>query len=151
MVVILQSCKDDVPKSIEIDDEGGVTVIVKHSAGDNWDEKDNFLPLPFNIANAGNEELIVLSERIKQGEQLNVNPLGAINILENDTLITYVVSIPVKPKYKSFSTTDFDEFSTVYSGVKWIVEQYLLNRKNSYSVKLKSWENENYAIKYLLK
>lgn len=151
MVVIFHSCKEEVPKEIEIDPENGVLVEVEHAAGDNWEATDNFLPLPFNVARVGSEEVFVLSERIKPGERLNVKPLGAINIMRNDSLKTYVVSIPSKSKYESFSMEDFDEFSTVYSGAKWIVEQYLLNRENSFNVKLKSWENENYAIKYLLK
>lgn len=151
MIVVLQSCKEDVPKTLVIDEDSGVKVEVTHSAGDQWAKTDNFLPLPFNISTIGNDEIIILSKRIKKGESLNVKPLGAIRILQNDTLMTYVVSIPVKQKYKSLSTVDFDEFSTVYSSAKWIVEQYLINRSNSYSVKLKSWENENFAIKYLLK
>ena len=151
MTVALQSCKDDVQKTVILDEENGVEVEIVHSAGDNWDETDNFLSLPFNVATLGEEEMIVLSRRIKKGEKLKVKPFGAIRILQNDTLITYVVSLPVKAKYKSFNTTDFDEFSTVYSGAKWIIEQYLINRSNSPSVELKSWENENFAIKYLLK
>ena len=151
MVVAMQSCKVEEQKVVTIDEDNGVEVQVTHSAGDNWDVTDNFLPLPFNVAKLGNEEVIVLSERIKKGEKLKVKPFGAIRVLQNDTLITYVVSLPLKAKYKTFQATDFDEFSTVYSGAKWIVEQYLINRKNSYSVKLKSRENENFAIKYLLK
>ena len=151
MIVALQSCKEDVQKSVILDDDTGVEVVIAHAAGDNWEETDNFLPLPFNIANRGEDEVIVLSKRIKKGEKLKVKPLGAIRILQNDTLITYIVSLPIKDEYESFNTVDFDEFSTVYSSAKWIIEQYLINRRNSYSVKLKSWENENFAIKYLLK
>lgn len=151
MIVAMQSCKEDVQKTVILDEDNGVEVKVVHSAGDNWEETDNFLPLPFNVAKLGGDEVILLSKRVKKGEKLTVKPLGAIRILQNDTLITYVVALPVKSKYKTFNTVDFDEFSTVHSGAKWIIEQYLINRKNPYSVKLKSWENENFAIKYLLK
>jgi len=150
-IVVLQSCKEEVPKTMVLDENNAMEVNVLHSAGDKWSESDNFLPLPFNIAKGGMDDIIVLSERIREGESIDVKPIGAIRILQNDTLLTYVVTIPVGQKHKSLTTDDFDEFSTVYSGAKWIIEQYLLNRKNSYSVKLKSWENENFAIKYLLK
>lgn len=151
MGVVVLSCKEDTPKAIVLDDNNAIEVDIVHSAGDRWAPSDNFLPLPFNVAIGGEDEIIVLSERIKKGVTLDVKPIGAVRILQNDTLITYVVAIPIKLDYKSLSASDFDEFSTVFSGAKWIVEQYLLNRKNSYTVKLKSWENENFAIKYLLK
>jgi hypothetical protein len=51
---------------------------------------------------------------------------------------------------KVIDADGFDEFSTVYSSAKWIVEQYLVNRKGSNVIKLKSWENEKTAINYLL-
>lgn len=151
MGVGLMSCKEDAPKAIEIDENNAMEVGIIHSAGDSWASTDNFLPLPFNIAKGGENEIIVLSERIKNGVTLDVRPIGAVRISQNDTLHTYVVAIPIEADHKSLSVSDFDEFSTVFSGAKWIVEQYLLNRKNSYDVKLKSWENENFAIKYLLK
>jgi len=152
MSVVLISCKEaSTIKPIVLDENNAMEVNVLHSAGDKWASSDNFLPLPFNIAQAGKDEIIVLSERVKQGEPINVKPIGAIRIIQNDTLRTYVLTIPTETDRKSISADDFDEFSTVFSGAKWIVEQYMLNRKNSNSVKLKSWENENFAIKYLLK
>jgi len=151
MIVGLSSCKEETPKAIVLDENNAIEVKVVHSAGDNWESSDNFLPLPFNVAEGGLDEILVLSERIKKGVTLDVKPIGAVRVLQNDTLITYIVTIPLESEYKSISAVDFDEFSTVYSGAKWIIEQYLLNRKNSFSVKLKSWENENFAIKYLLK
>jgi len=151
MTVVLFSCKEEAVKTLALDENNALEVNIEHSAGDKWSESDNFLPLPFNVAKGGEDDIIVMSERIKEGEAVDVKPIGAIRILQNDTLLTYVISIPVGEKHKSISADDFDEFSTVFSGAKWIVEQYLLNRRNSYQVKLKSWENENFAIKYLLK
>ena len=45
-----------------------------------------FLALFANIAKAQNDEIIVLSERMDKGESLNVKPIGAIRILQNDSL-----------------------------------------------------------------
>ena len=151
MVIGMYSCKEEQQPSSKISDTGGIEVVISHSAGDDWAPSDNFLPLPFNVADLGNDETIILANRIKKGEKLEVKAIGAVRVSENDTLNTYIISIPVKSKYKSFAVSDFDEFSTVHSGAKWIIEQYMLNRKNSPSVRLKSWENENFAIKYLLK
>ena len=151
MVVGLFSCENEAKPIAKNDDKDGVAVTVSHSAGDNWEEEDNFLPLPFNVAQRNETDVIVLSERIEKGKHLKIRPIGAVRLLQNDSLRTYVVSIPSKSDFASFATSDFDEFSTVHSSAKWIIEQYLLNRKGSYSTKLKSWENENFAINYLLK
>lgn len=151
IVLTSLSCKDKTVKPIEVSDKNTIDVEVIHSAGDKWAEEDNFLPLPFNVARAGDEDILVLGRRIESGENVVIKPLGAIRIMQNDTLQTFVISLPQKAELQSLNTEDFDEFSTVYSGAKWIVEHYMLNRKNSHGVKLKSWENENFAIKYLLK
>ena len=151
MLVALQSCKEEAVRPVVSETDNAIQVIVAHSAGDKWAASDNFLPLPFNVGYSGSEEIIVLCERLKKGKILDVKPIGAVRILQSDTLFTYVVTIPMNLKERSINTADFDEFSTVFSGAKWIIEQYLLNRSNSHAVKLKSWENENFAIKYLLK
>lgn len=152
LVVIMMSCKEEqVIKPLVLDENNAIKVDVTHSAGDKWEDVDNFLPLPFNIAKGGEDEIIVMGKRIGDGESVDVKPIGAIRIVENDTLKTYVITVPVAVEHISISTVDFDEFSTVFSGAKWIIEQYLLNRQNSYAVRLKSWENESFAIKYLLK
>lgn len=145
------SCNQEVEQKKEVNESGGVEVEIRHSAGGHWDTSDNFLPLPFNIGKNGQQDVLVLSSRIKEGQKLDVKPIGAIRVTENDSLNTYIISLPVDKKYKSFEVADFDEFSTVHSGAKWIVEQYIVNRQSTYDVRLKSWENENYAIKYLLK
>ena len=150
-IVAIFSCKEEAKKDLVFDEKKGLKVEVTNSAGDKWNSTDKFLPLPFNVARGKTEDIIVLSERLEKGKSIDVKPIGAIRILQNDTLLTYIVSLPVDKKQRSITADDFDEFSTVYSGAKWIVEQYMLNRKNSPSVKLKSWENENFAIKYLLK
>jgi len=150
-IVAIYACQEEGPKEIVLNENQGLTVNVRHSAGDQWSSTDQFLPLPFNVAKAGNNDILILGKRIKRGEKLNVNPIGAIRIVQNDTLNTYILSIPTKAKYQSLQASDFDEFSTVHSGAKWIIEQYLLNRRQTFSTKLKSWENENFAIKYLIK
>ena len=152
LIVGVISCKkDQAIKPLALDENNAIQVEVQHSAGDQWSQVDNFLPLPFNVAKGGEDEILVMGKRISNGTSVDVKPIGAIRIVENDTLKTYVLSVPVESEHISLSTVDFDEFSTVFSGAKWIVEQYLLNRQNSNAVRLKSWENESFAIKYLLK
>ena len=151
MIFSLFSCKEESTEKLVVDENNAVKVNVTHSAGDKWMASDNFLALPFNVANGGGEEILVLSERLKEGEKIDVKPIGAVRVERNDSLLTYVIGLPSDKTLQTIPAEDFDEFSTVYSGAKWIIEQYLVNRQDADLVKLKSWENENYAIKYLLK
>ncbi|MEE9439581.1 MAG: inorganic diphosphatase [Saprospiraceae bacterium] len=151
LVFTLISCKDKVEvKSVMINNKGGVTVSVKHCAGDRWDPKSDFLPLPMNIASVNGFNFLVLSDRLEKGKKLNVLPIGALRLMEHDTLNTYVIAIPTDRELKSIRVKNFDEFATLYSSVKWIIEQYMLSRRHGNDIKLKSWENENFAVKHIL-
>jgi inorganic pyrophosphatase len=133
-----------------MDEEGVFKSVITHSAGDSWSASDEFLPLPMNIADVNEKDVLLLSDRVKVGEKVGILPLGAVKLIENDSIKTYVIAIPSDSKMKVIDADGFDEFSTVYSSAKWIVEQYLVNRKGSNVIKLKSWENEKTAINYLL-
>ncbi|MEM9549415.1 MAG: hypothetical protein AAGA77_25825 [Bacteroidota bacterium] len=150
-ILAFMSCDQESRNEAKPNMEDAILVNVTHSAGDKWASTDNFLPLPFNIAKLGSDDVIILSERLDAGKKIDVKPIGAIRILENDTLLTYVISLPSEETERTMDAEDFDEFATVFSGAKWIIEQYMLNRGNSNTVRLKSWENENFANKYLLK
>ena len=77
MGVVVVSCKEDAPKVIVLDENNAIEVDIVHSAGDSWAPSDNFLPLPFNVAKGGDDDILVLSERIKKGVTIDVKPIGA--------------------------------------------------------------------------
>lgn len=134
----------------DLDKEGMFQSVITHSAGDSWDRSDAFLPLPMNVAEVNEKAVFILSDRIKVGKIVGILPVGAVKLIENDSIKTYVLAIPSIEDDKNIDAEGFDEFSTVYSSAKWIIEQYLVNRKGSNVIKLKSWENEKTAINYLL-
>lgn len=149
--VILVSCGQSTKETGDNPREKGIfDAIVTHSAGDRWSFSDEFLPLPMNIANVNEKQVLIMSDRLDVNVNIKVKPLGSIKIIENDTLNTYVLAIPNNEDKITLNAEGFDEFSTVHSSAKWIVEQYLLNRKGGYATQLKSWENEKSAINYLL-
>lgn len=133
-----------------MDKEGAFQCVITHSAGDSWSKSDEFLPLPMNVAEVSGKEVFLLSDRVKVGKKIGILPLGSVLLIENDSIKTYVLAIPAIDKNKKINAEGFDEFSTVYSSAKWIIEQYLVNRKGSNVIKLKSWENEKTAINYLI-
>ena len=150
VIFIVFSCK---PKEevLEVMEDGAATVTITHSAGDRWSENDEFLPLPVNVASFGDKEVFVISDRLNAGKRIEIDPIGAVKLIENDSLKTYLISIPSQTENQIISVEDFDEFSTIHSSAKWILEQYLVNRLGSNKSRVKSWENENFALNYLLK
>lgn len=150
LVISLISCGEEKNTKVDvISKEGAFISVITHSAGDSWETSFGFLPLPVNIGTVNNKEVLVLCDRRKTGEKINILPLGAVRLIENDSLRTYVLGIPTDKELTTISAKGFDEFSTVHSSAKWIIEQYLINRKGENKVVLKSWENEKTAINYL--
>ena len=144
------SCQGEKSVNTEvISEEGTFSSVITHAAGDSWNSSVGFLPLPVNIATVNNKEVLVLCDRRKQGEKIKILPLGAVRLIESDSLKTYVLGIPTDSDLVTIRANGFDEFSTVHSSAKWIIEQYMINRKGDNKVMLKSWENEKAAINYL--
>ena len=151
LVVVMFSCGVEKSNESNAKDKDGVfSSIITHSAGDSWSTSDEFLPLPMNIAKVNGKDVFLLSDREKVGNSIDIIPLGTVELIENDSIKIYVLAIPSDKDDRGISADDFDEFSTIYSSAKWIVEQYLVNRKGNNLIKVKSWENEKRAINYLL-
>lgn len=151
LVFIAISCGVEKNSSDQEKDRDGVfRSVISHSAGDSWSTSDEFLPLPMNITEVNGKDVFLLSDREKVGKGIDIIPLGTVKLIENDSTKTYVLAIPSDENNRRINADDFDEFSTVYSSAKWIVEQYLVNRKGNNLIKVESWENEKIAINYLL-
>ena len=151
VAIILFSCEIKKSEDTKVVDKDGVfQAVVSHSAGDSWSSTDEFLPLPMNIADVNGKDVFILSDREKVGVDIGIIPLGIVKLIENDSIKTYVLAIPSNENNRQIDAEGFDEFSTVFSSAKWIVEQYLVNRKGNGLIKVKSWENEKTAINYLL-
>jgi len=150
MLIIGFSCGDKPTVKTAVISENSVDLTITHSAGDRWGDH-NYLPLPFNVGSAGNHTMIVVSDRIENGKSVSAEPIGAIKVEDGDSLKTYVIALPLQSQWRTVAAEDIDEFATIYSSAKWIIEQYLVNRKGTNLVKLKSWESKRSAINYLLK
>lgn len=152
LMVVLISCKRNESASTpNYSEDKGVKVEVIKSAGDLFDHNDEYLGLPTNLAKVGNAISFVIGKPLKKDQNLNVYPIGAIRILQNDTLKTILVSIPSDQEFQTIAPKSFDEFATIHSSIKWILEQYLINRNLNQRTTLKSWEDDKFAINFILK
>ena len=124
---------------------------INGSAGDYWEEGDQYLTMPFNVGSIDNTKVILIADKMNKDQLINIELIGAVVLDNNGKEETILLSIPSDQEKKVIDVEDFDEFSTVYSSAKWIIEQYLLNRSGNKKVKLKKWENETFAKNYLSK
>jgi len=147
ILVTMFSCTQ---KTKTIIPKGAYPVTIDKSAGELWEKTDQYLPLPVNIGHHDDKEVFVISDKKEQLSEIAVLPIGAVKYEENQKLKTIILSIPFNKEDRTVSVSDFDEFSTIHSSVKWIIEQYLVNRLGTKQTTIKSWENETFAINYLL-
>lgn len=155
-VVLLTQCKQEAQQGgvMSLGNEG-VNVEVTYGAGDAYDAqgvKSVYLPLPFNLAQAvvgesDTLDFLILSDRIYKGQELQVLPIGALLLEDEGVDRDLFISIPANPKRKTFNKSMFNDFAVEHASVKWMIEQYFVNAKGFSKVKLRSWEDEQYAIR----
>ncbi len=151
----LTSCKEETEQSVMDISEDGVLVEVIYGAGDSYDVQDAikpYLPLPFNVAEKVVDDktklnFIILSDRIYQGQELNVIPIGAMRLSDDGVKKDFFIAIPSKEKRQTFKASEFSDFAVEHASIKWMIEQYFTNYKGFAKVKLLSWEDEQYALR----
>lgn len=149
LTVLLYACQQK--KAAPVNEQGGVEVIVKHPAGSSWTSGQSpFLASPVNIAELDDIPILIMSDRLKEGQAIQVTLLGAIRLLEKGENTTYLLAVPTKVSEQTISIVDFSDLITSYSSAKWIIEQYLLSRNGMGSASLISWEDQNYVLNKIL-
>lgn len=134
-----------------VDDQGGVEVVVSHSAGDSWTNVNApYLASPVNVAMLDGVPVLIFADRLKKGKAIKVTLLGAARLLEQGQKTTYMIAVPTKASEQTIAIKDFSDLVTAQSSAKWIVEQYLLSRNGMGSATLVSWEDQNYVLTKVL-
>lgn len=152
--ITLMACGGGSSTSNSQADSSSVKAKVTFSAGQSlpMDSNRGFLSLPFNIAadvRTAKQPMVIISDDLKVSSKIDVIPIGVIRIDDEGRKIDYIISIPSDENKRTIPTDNFYEFTTVYSGAKWIIEQYFINYKGLGRVKLISWEDEKYAKRLL--
>ena len=120
LLFTLFSCGEKSINELQFSDKDGVfQAIITHSAGNSWSSSDEFLPLPMNIADVNGKSVFLLSDREKKGSELGVTVLGAVKLIENDSITTYVLAIPlndIKRELMLRALMNFQPFIVVQNG-----------------------------------
>lgn len=132
------------------------TVKITHAAGELMEGAEHFLGLPSNLAEVlkiqdTNTKCLVLGHPMKKGSKLDVVPIGLLRLSSEGKLLNIILSSPADSSLQTISARDIDEFGTVHSSSKWIIEQWFINYKGLGKTKLLGWESKDYVVKNLLK
>ena len=134
---------------------------------DQKDGKDrliDFLPYPANYGyipgtmmdekNGGDGDALdvfVLSEHLESGTQLDIKPIGVINIKDNGELDSKIIAIPVEESKRIMKLEKFSDFVTEYHMAQQIIQTWVLGYKGMGETELLGWEDEKAARQLIQK
>lgn len=151
LLFFFSSCKQNLSGPLP---ENALLVKVSHQAGSPLDEEAKFLGLPGNmceILNLQNEnKCLVLSKPIRKGVKLHVLPIGVLRLDVDEEALNIVLTYPIDTSLQTITAVDMDEFATIHSSAKWIIEQWFLNHKGMGRVSVKGWESKEYVVNNIL-
>lgn len=116
----------------------------------------NFLPYPGNFGfipsteidkNGRGLEVLVLSERQEPGTDMEVIPVGLMQLERGGELRHIVVAVPARPSERQLDATNYENFSTKYPGAKAILQIWFANYNKAAGTRFVGWRDEKFAEK----
>lgn len=117
-----------------------------------------FLPLPVNLgfipkSPSENVEMqreslqscMVLSTSITPLDMIEIKPVGVLLMEKEGRQMDLVVAVPTDPSLKSIDLNDFVDLMTKYDAVRFQLQHWFANHLGPNVVKVKGWEDEDYA------
>jgi len=131
---------------IELDQENGKDRII------------DFLPYPANYGyipgtimntDQGGDgdalDVFVLAEHLESGTQLDIKPIGVINIKDSGELDSKIIAIPVDAEQRIMKLDKFSDFVTEYHMAQQILQTWILGYKGMGKTEFLGWEDEKAA------
>lgn len=115
-----------------------------------------FLPYPGNMGfipsteinkNGRGLEVLVLAERRETGSEMEVIPVGLVQLEKNGELRHIVIAVPSRPSERRIDATNFEGLSKNYPGAKAILQIWFSNFNKSGNTKFVGWRDEKFAEK----
>ena len=150
-VLAFHSCKS---KSDIAKPENAISVKVSHEVGSQWKKESKYLGLPGNLAEIlalqDQNKCLILSQPLRAGLKLDVLPIGVLRLEVEETDLNIILSYPIDSTLQTIHAKDLDEFATIHSSSKWIIEQWFLNHLGMGKVTIKGWESQEYVVNNIL-
>ncbi|MCX2738687.1 inorganic diphosphatase [Pontibacter anaerobius] len=116
----------------------------------------NFLPYPGNLGfipsteidkDGKGLEVLVLAERKEPGTEMEVIPVGLMQLENRGELRHIVVAVPARPSERQLDATNYESFSKNYPGAKAILQIWFSNYNESANTRFVGWRDEKFAEK----
>ncbi|WP_276497982.1 inorganic diphosphatase [Pontibacter litorisediminis] len=116
----------------------------------------DFLPYPGNLGfipsteiskDGRGLEVLVLAERQEPGTEMEVIPVGLIQLENYGELRHVVVAVPSRPSERRIDATTYESFSKNYPGAKAILQIWFTNYNKSGNTNFVGWRDEKFAEK----
>jgi len=120
----------------------------------------NFLPYPGNYGfipstymnpDEGGDgdalDVLVISNSVPTGTIMNVLPIAALQLRDNEEIDTKIIAIPADSTARTLHATNFTQFLIEYNMAKKIVEDWFIGYKGVGKMELIGWEDEKGAMR----
>lgn len=120
----------------------------------------NFLPYPGNYGfipstymnpEKGGDgdalDVLVISNSVPTGTVMNVLPIAALQLKDNEEIDTKIIAIPADSTARTLQATNFTQFLIEYNMAKKIIEDWFIGYKGVGQMELIGWEDEKGAMR----
>jgi inorganic pyrophosphatase len=74
-------------------------------------------------------DILVISETVPSGTVMEVIPIAALELMDNNEIDTKLIAVPVDTSLRVMHATDFMTFTIKYNAAQQIIENWFLNYK----------------------
>ena len=90
-------------------------------------------------------DILLISESMERGAVVEVLPIGALLLEDNDEQDTKIIAVPVDTLQNVIDAKSYQVFMIDYDAAKRIIEEWFTHYKGDGQVELIGWKDENYA------
>ncbi len=90
-------------------------------------------------------DILLIAESLETGSIVEVIPLGALLLEDNDELDTKIIAVPLDTLQSVIDARSYQVFMIEYDAAKRIIEEWFTHYKGDRQVQLIGWKDENYA------
>ncbi len=94
-------------------------------------------------------EVLVISASLPIGTLLNIQPIGVLEIMEQDVLKSRIVAIPSDTTLQVMPIVDFKDLLIRYDVAKRMIEDWFLTYQGTSKTQLVGWQDEKKAIELI--
>lgn len=108
-----------------------------------------FIPSTFMDPEQGGDgdalDVLVIAESMPTGTLVECIPVAVLLLEDRGEIDSKIIAVPLDPALRVMKADDFQSFFLNYDAARYIIEQWFLHYKGFGVMKIKRWEDDNYA------